>query len=153
MLWVVDGLERVLVADGGGADHPDDRHRTVLHGGDERWQVHLDRRLNDRVGRVEVPVGEVVPHPSHVSPWDLGLGGKPPRVDGFHCLADLDESHPNGVEHEAIAEAAPLEVGSDRLGCGEDVGQPFAVPPAHNGMASLRTCAPIRGFSVSAGTT
>ncbi len=86
----------------------------ALHGSDERWQVHLDRRLDDRVGRVEVPVGEVVPHPSHVSPRDLGLGGEQPGVDVLHCLADLDEPHADGVEDEAIAEAAPLEVGSDR---------------------------------------
>ena len=44
----------------------------ALHGSDERWQVHLDRRLDDRVGRVEVPVGDVVPHPGQKTteaPW------------------------------------------------------------------------------------
>ena len=68
-------------------------------------------------------------------------------------LADLDQAHANGVEHEAVLEAAPLHVGRDRRCSSQDVLESFIVTAAHSGIASASAPARTFGLSESAGAT
>jgi len=79
-------------------------------------RVLVDGRLDDPVGRVEVAMSKLIPHSGNVAPWDVGFRGEELRVDVLDRFADLDETDPNGVEDEAVVEAAPPQVGSDRFG-------------------------------------
>ena len=80
----------------------------ALHRRDERRQIVVDGCLDDVMGGVEVAMGELVTHSRHVSPRDLGLSGQEVGGDVLDRFADLDETHSNGVEDEAVIETSAL---------------------------------------------
>lgn len=56
------------------------------------------------MGGVEVAVCEVVAHAGDLAPGDVGLGCEPVLGKGFDCLANLDQSDPDGVEDQAVGQ-------------------------------------------------
>lgn len=55
---------------------------------------------------VEVAMGEVVPHPGDVGPRHFGLVRENVVADVLHRFTDLDEADSDGVEDQAVIEAA-----------------------------------------------
>ena len=75
------------------------------------------------MGGVEVAVREPIAHSGDISPGDLRLGREETLREVFDGLADLDEAHPHGVEHESVIESTTIEVRPDR----QDRGSEFAI--------------------------
>jgi hypothetical protein len=71
---------------------------------------------------VEVPVGEVVTHPGYLPPRDGWLGGEQVIGQCFDGLADLQQADADGVEDQPVRQVAALQVGSDRVDRGLDIG-------------------------------
>lgn len=111
----------------------------TLDGGDERWQIRIDRCLHDGPSGVEVPMSEVIAHSGDISPWNRGLSGQESRIDGSDGFADLDESNPDCVEDQSVVEAAPFQVRLDGHDGGEDVFEALVVASGHSGTASAST--------------
>lgn len=81
----------------------------------EFGEILVDGGLQDRMGSVEVSVGQVVAHPCDLLPWDAGLSGE--QVGGY-CLdrfADFQRAHPNSVEDQTVGQRPALQVRADRL--------------------------------------
>lgn len=100
---------------------PAEPDQQALDGGHERWNVLVNSGLDNRPCRVEITVRQLIAHPSDITPRDAGFGRQDLRIDVLHCLADLDETDANRVEHQPIVKAAPAQVGGDRLGGVDDV--------------------------------
>jgi hypothetical protein len=69
-----------------------------LDGALEFGQVVIHGRLQDRVGGVEVAVGQVIAHAGDLAPRDAGLGVEQPGGQGLHRLADLQQPDPDRIE-------------------------------------------------------
>jgi len=91
------------------------------------------------MGGIEVAVREPIAHSGDISPGDLRLGREETLREVFDGLADLDEAHPHGVEHESVIESTTIEVRPDRQDRGSDVVQPVARLSAHSGLRSGST--------------
>ena len=50
-----------------------------------------------------------------------GFVGEQLGIEVFDWLADLDQPHTYGIEHEAVVDGATVEVGGDRLGGCDDI--------------------------------
>ena len=70
--------------------------------GREQRDVVTSGRPHDRMGRVEVPVRQLIAHPGNLIPWDAWLLGEKIRIQIFHRLADLDQTDPDRVEDDVV---------------------------------------------------
>lgn len=73
-----------------------------LHDPFEGGQIVIDGGLQDRMGRVEVTVGEVVAHPGDLPPRNAGLGGQQTVGQRFDGLPDFEQADPDRVEDQTI---------------------------------------------------
>ena len=85
---------------------------------------------HDGVVPVEVAVRQVVAHAGYVLPWDLRLARQHVGIDVLDRLTDLDESHPDRVEDQAVGQGSVLEMRPDRRGrTAERQGRWDSLPP------------------------
>jgi hypothetical protein len=110
---------RVFVRQGIGqrADGPFEVGQVFVHGG-----------LQDGVGGIEIPVGEVVAHTGNLPPWDRWLGGQQVIREYLDGLADFQQADADGVEYQPVGQVPALQVGADRIG-----GGPVPARPAPRG--------------------
>jgi hypothetical protein len=93
--------------------------RLNLQNGCFKWRKILRNSCFDhRPGRVEIVVRKPVAHTGRVRPLDIWLARDQLGIQQLHCLANLDEASPNGVENESVGEVATSEVTPD---CGNRV--------------------------------
>lgn len=76
-------------------------------------QILVDGGLQDGMCRVEVTVGEVIPHACDLPPGDGGLSAEQAFGQCLHGLADLQEADPYRVEDQAVGQVAALQVRVD----------------------------------------
>jgi len=77
-------------------------------------QVVVHRRLQDGVRGVEVAMGQQVTQARDLDLGDLAFGGQQALGQRLDRLADLDETNPDGVEHQTVAGIATREMRGDR---------------------------------------
>ena len=116
-------------------------------------KIRVDRRLHDGVGRIEIAVGELVPHAGDVDPGDVRLSVKELRSEPLHRFAYLDQPESDGIEHETVVERPPLQMVGDRRKGVSNVGEPFVIISTHKGMDSASARALTRGRTLSDGIT
>jgi hypothetical protein len=93
-----------------------------LDGAFEVGQVFVHGGLQDRVGGVEVAVGEVVAHTGDLPPRDRRLRGEQVIRQCFDSLADLQQADADRVEDQPVGQVSALQVGADRVDRGLDIG-------------------------------
>ena len=101
---------------------------------------------------VEVAVREQVTQARDVGLGDLVFGCQEVFWERFDRLADLDETNPDGIKHQAVAEVATLQMRSDRVDRGGDVLESLSVVPAQSLTMSRMTSCRTPSLSETAGT-
>ena len=101
---------------------------------------------------VEVAVREQVTQARDVGLGDLVFGCQEVFWERLDRLADLDETNPDGIKHQAVAEVATLQMCSDRVDRGADVLESLPVVPAQRVTMSRRTSCRTPSLSETAGT-
>ena len=97
-------------------------------------------------------VCEEVTQARDVGPGDLVFGCQEVFWERLDCLADLDETNPDGIKDQAVAEVAALQMRGDRGDRGGDVLESLSVVPAQSLTMSRMTSCRTPSLSETAGT-
>lgn len=68
---------------------------------------------------------EVIPHPGDLFPGDIWLSREDVDVETLDRLADLEESHSDGIDNDVVLEGALRQMASDRCYGFDDVVEAF----------------------------
>jgi hypothetical protein len=84
-----------------------------------KWRKILgDSCFDDCSGGVEIAVVEPVARTGAIRLLDIRLARDELRIQQLRCLANFNQTHPNGVENESVGEFASSGVAPD---CGNRV--------------------------------
>ena len=127
--------------------------RAFADGLRETWHVVAGRCHDERMSGVEVAVGEHVAHARDLGPRELGFQASRLVIEFLDRLSDLDEPHPDRIEHEVVGCLGALGVIGDSFRRHGDVDEAAGGIPTHSGTASRSTRSATSGFNPDAGAT